>query len=886
MRRFKAFGAVAGWSVAVFAALAAGAQTTPTLLWATPPADVFPTPLTALQLNAVALAGPPVQVSLPFNLPAIEINGQPFASNSGIDGDGNAFPGSLVPSSLMWDGVTFSLGAAGANNAVANATITVPQGNYSSLMMLANMVNNVSPSATFTVTYTDGTTVPTTLSMSDWVNIFSNPGESRVACWPYRLVYNGGINNDSVCLDGYQIPLDPTKVLATVTTPTSKNYVVEAMVLLPVMAPGTLNYSPPAGTVTPIGTNALNTVFLPTSTTAYNSANASVSLVTVPPPSKIQTQIVWPSPAPITYAAPLTATQLDAQGVAPYSAVPVSLGEDFSVDVIFPDGTSFGRGGFDSTGDVYSANALGTSVIYDGNIFSFGPVAVPDAVTSQTIPLAAGSYSELYLIGAASNAAQPAQSFTVTYSDGTTTTAQISMSTWRTPQNYAGETTVETMSYALNSAGGKVQGAYFLYGYGMALDPTKSVVSLTLPSNSDVKILAAALVMGQTISIPGSYVYTPPAGTILSAGPNQLLSVAFSPNDTATYTNSTGTTTLTVLPAPLIVEADNKTRPYGTPNPLLTGSITGAVNGDVFTESISTTAAATSNVGTYAITPVASGTNLADYVQTIDAGTLTITQVPVTMTLAASATTVMSGGNVTLTAVVVSTTTGTPTGTVTFASNGGVIGSATLINGTATFATTLLPTGTDNITASYSGDINFLALANAANTVNVTVQVLDFTLMAPNGTTLTTLYGGHPTLLLHVAPVSGLYGSDVVFTLTGQLPPPSWATVVSFSPSTVGINAGPADVTLTIATDRSSNDGMGWRVPEGVVLALLLIPLFGRRRRKLQTLGVVLALGLLSSVSGCGTGYAARSFPLTVTATSAGIQHSVAIVLNMEAGPQ
>jgi hypothetical protein len=66
----------------------------------------------------------------------------------------------------------------------------------------------------------------------------------------------------------------------------------------------------------------------------------------------------------------------------------------------------------------------------------------------------------------------------------------------------------------------------------------------------------------------------------------------------------------------------------------------------------------------------------------------------------------------------------------------------------------------------------------------------------------------------------------------------------------------------------------------------LLIPLFGRRRRKLQTLGVVLALGLLSSVSGCGTGYAARSFPLTVTATSAGIQHSVAIVLNMEAGPQ
>jgi hypothetical protein len=278
MCRFKAIGTSVGLSLGLFAAVAAGAQATPTILWATPAADVFPTPLTALQLNAVALAGPPVQVSLPVNLPAIEIDGQPYGAKSGIDGQGYAFSGSLLPSSLMWNGVTFSLGMAGANNAVTNAAITVPQGNYSSLMMLANMVNNVSPSATFTVTYTDGTTVPTTLSMSDWVNIFSNPGESRVACWPYRLVYNGGINDSSVCLDGYQIPLDPTKVLATVTTPTSKNYVVESMVLLPVVVPGTFHYSPVAGTVTPIGTNMLNTVFLPTNTSTYSSANASVSL--------------------------------------------------------------------------------------------------------------------------------------------------------------------------------------------------------------------------------------------------------------------------------------------------------------------------------------------------------------------------------------------------------------------------------------------------------------------------------------------------------------------------------------------------------------------------------------------------------------------------------
>ena len=30
----------------------------------------------------------------------------------------------------------------------------------------------------------------------------------------------------------------------------------------------------------------------------------------------------------------------------------------------------------------------------------------------------------------------------------------------------------------------------YLYGYSLALDPTRTVLSVTLPSNSDIKILA------------------------------------------------------------------------------------------------------------------------------------------------------------------------------------------------------------------------------------------------------------------------------------------------------------------------------------------------------------------------------------------------------------
>ncbi len=54
--------------------------------------------------------------------------------------------------------------------------------------------------------------------------------------------------------------------------------------------------------------------------------------------------------------------------------------------------------------------------------------------------------------------------------------------------------------------------------------------------------------------------------------------------------------------------------------------MTGAVNGDTFTESFSTTAVLSSPVGTYPITPTAAGANLANYTVVTTNGTLTITQ--------------------------------------------------------------------------------------------------------------------------------------------------------------------------------------------------------------------------------------------------------------------
>jgi hypothetical protein len=49
---------------------------------------------------------------------------------------------------------------------------------------------------------------------------------------------------------------------------------------------------------------------------------------------------------------------------------------------------------------------------------------------------------------------------------------------------------------------------------------------------------------------------------------------------------------------------------------------------------------------------------------------------------------------------------------------------------------------------------------------------------------------------------------------------------------------------------------------------------------------LVLAGPPVTSLGGCGTGYAAHAFPATITATSGAVQHSIQVTLQMEAGPQ
>jgi hypothetical protein len=88
--------------------------------------------------------------------------------------------------------------------------------------------------------------------------------------------------------------------------------------------------------------------------------------------------------------------------------------------------------------------------------------------------------------------------------------------------------------------------------------------------------------------------------------------------------------TLTVTGAALTASANDVTRAYGAANPAFTGAVTGAVNGDVLTESFRTTAAVSSPAGSYAIVPAVSGAAIGNYTPVLKNGALTVTAAALT----------------------------------------------------------------------------------------------------------------------------------------------------------------------------------------------------------------------------------------------------------------
>jgi len=157
--------------------------------------------------------------------------------------------------------------------------------------------------------------------------------------------------------------------------------------------------------------------------------------------------------------------------------------------------------------------------------------------------------------------------------------------------------------------------------------PEVPVVTWSRPSDIVYGTALSSLQLNPSANVPGSFAFDPPIGRVLPAGNDQLLSAAFTPDDTNNYTSVTISNRITALEAPLVITAENKTKVYGQANPPLTASYSGFVNGETASDldtpvSLSTSASTTSPVGVYPI--IATGAADANYQIRFIEGVLTV----------------------------------------------------------------------------------------------------------------------------------------------------------------------------------------------------------------------------------------------------------------------
>jgi len=179
---------------------------------------------------------------------------------------------------------------------------------------------------------------------------------------------------------------------------------------------------------------------------------------------------------------------------SPSAPTAVTLAGVANIRGLFNDGSPVLAGGMDTFGNAYSKTLLGSTLTWSGDSFTFGSAGVADATYAATVPLPAGNFSAVKLLGTGIKGNHANQVFTVTYTDGTTTVITQGLSDWLTPQNYSGEANAATMAYLLNASGAKLADTVHLYGYSFAINGAKTVKSITLPNTRDVVILALDLV--------------------------------------------------------------------------------------------------------------------------------------------------------------------------------------------------------------------------------------------------------------------------------------------------------------------------------------------------------------------------------------------------------
>ncbi len=427
--------------------------------------------------------------------------------------------------------------------------------------------------------------------------------------------------------------------------------------------------------------------------------------------------------------------------------------------------------------------------------------------------------------------------------------------------------------HTIAGLGTTVAGTLTLSGPAVTLYGTGSLTATLVasPATGSITFFDAGQSLGAVV-LSGNVAMLPTS--TLNAGPHRVL---------ATYAGDTGHSAaqssvlgVTIAPAPMVAAANAIAMVYGQSVPPLTGSLTGVLPQDagLVTLGLTTAATATAAPGSYLITSAISGVQAGNYALTQTTAAVTISKAPSTISLA--------GG---LVAHVASTTSGQPSGTVSLYDAGTLNSTAPVApSGDATFSSSTLSAGTHTLTATYSGDVDFLGNTSAPLIATIgPIAPVDFSLAATGQTSVTVQAGNPAQFSFAENPINGALSSPILLTVSGL---PSGATA-TFNPALLPPANTPAAFILTIQTPKTAS----LLRPSFLTFAILLPVGFlmsGRsRRRLLVAAGLGLMLGCGDRINTRSATAASATYNVTVIATATStagttLQHTAGVTLTIQ----
>ncbi len=277
---------------------------------------------------------------------------------------------------------------------------------------------------------------------------------------------------------------------------------------------GTFVYSPAAGSVLSAGTQSLMVTFTPADTANYTSATAAVNITV----NQAVPTIAWPVPAAITQGAALSAAQLDATatvgGTFTYSP---------AAGTVLGAGTQTLQATFTPADSTDYSTAKSTVAL----LVNAAPVAAP--VTPQIAWAAPGAITYGTPLGSAQLNAASNTAGTFVYSPAAGTILSAGVTKLQVTFLPANTTAYKTVTVCVT----------------LTVVKGRPVVTWSVPSSIVSGTALGGTQLNAIANVPGTFIYSPSAGTVLSTGA-QTLNVTFTPTDTADYVSASASVSLSV----------------------------------------------------------------------------------------------------------------------------------------------------------------------------------------------------------------------------------------------------------------------------------------------------------------------------------------------------